>query len=79
MPRPSHDRPLVGYLPSPSEVYGKVAEQLELETLEHLATYLSLFTRNLDRGRLDLAKAGLTELCDELRKKRLDHLETEGT
>lgn len=48
--------PLIRYVPTSADVYRRVAELLDPETRFQFDCYLFLLLRNIDRGRLDVAK-----------------------
>lgn len=65
------------HVPPSDEVYRRVAEQLDPDTRLQLDCYLTLLARNIDRGRLDVAKSSVERLRLAIRTR--DQNESEVT
>lgn len=63
---------MTNHVPSRSDVYRRVAEQLDSESLFQFGCYLALLARDIDRGRLDAAKANVEELRAAIREREGD-------
>lgn len=64
--RSSGTRPLVRHVPPRADVYRRVREQVDADTLDDLRCYLSLLGRAIGRGRYEVAKRIVDGMRDGL-------------
>lgn len=60
---------MTNHIPPRREVHRRVADQLDPESRFRLDSYLALLARNIDRERLDAAKANVEGLRAAIRER----------